>query len=269
MVRTGQSVLISIVAVLACASLLAADKGSRHKATNASGTGRKTLRTLPAKQEQSALPLSAGQTVPRPPMVTYFRGQLTIVAENSSLADILSAVCKETGAVVDLRPGSGSDRVASRMGPGPARDMLAALLNGSRFDYVMTASPSNPAGVEHIILIARGDGSQSMSPVRDSSMMASPDGQQPSQNITDVEIAQQQSSQQDVSGSATTSDVPEFAGANASEQPTRVMTSEGVAPTKQMPQAYPQQLGLSPLQQPPNNNPGNAKGSPNPPPPQI
>ena len=130
-----------------------------------SGKARKTLQPPTAKQEQSALPLSPEQMPPRPPKVTYLDGQLTILAENSSLADILSAVSSQTGVVIDLPPGSGSDRVASRMGPGPARDVLAALLNGSRFDYVMTGSPSNPAGVEHIILIPRGDGSESTSPM--------------------------------------------------------------------------------------------------------
>ncbi len=165
MFHIGQRVLVPMTIVLVCALPLGADDGLHPKLTNASGKAHKTLPPPTAKQEQSALPLSLQQTPPRPPKVTYSDGQLTIIAENSSLADILSAVRSQTGVVIDLPSGSASERVASRMGPGPARDVLAALLNGSRFDYIMTGSPSNPAGVEHIILIPRGDGSESTSPM--------------------------------------------------------------------------------------------------------
>ena len=93
MFRTRQSVLVPMVVVLAWALPLGADSGLHHKPTNASGKARKTLRPPTAKQEQSVLPLSPEQAPPRPLKVTYLDGQLTIIAENSSLADILSAVC--------------------------------------------------------------------------------------------------------------------------------------------------------------------------------
>jgi len=280
MFRTGQSVLVPMIVVLAWALPLGADNGLHHKPANASGKARKTLRPPTAKQEQSALPLSPEQMPPRPLKVTYLDGQLTIIAENSSLADILSAVCSQTGVVIDLPPGSGSDRVASRMGPGPARDVLAALLNGSRFDYVMTGSPSNPAGVEHIILIPRGDGSESTSPMGTPAIAVNLAGQQPSQqNVTEIGLAQQQPSQQDVTKAETTSDGAGDAGADDSEQPTRVVTSEAAEPSEgdgeqqpqpsgqqrsgwQMPQAFPQQLGTSPQQ--PANSPTTPQGFPNP-----
>ena len=51
----------------------------------------------------------------QPPQVRYSRGQLTIVAENSTLADILAAVRSQTGAQVDVPP-SATERVVAHLG---------------------------------------------------------------------------------------------------------------------------------------------------------
>jgi len=288
MSRTRQSVLVAIVVVLACSLPSGAEEGVQHKPTDASSEARKTLKPPTAKQGQSALPLSPKQLPSSPPKVTYLGGQLTVIAENSSLAEVLSAVSTQTGVVIDLPPGSGSERVAGRMGPGPARDVLAALLNGSRFDYVMTGSPSNPAVVEHIILIPRGDESESTSPVGNHANAINQAGQQLSrQNVTETELAQQQPSQQDVTEAETTSEGTGYAGFVNWEQPARVWTSEGVPSNGQtqasgqqrtgwqMPQTSPQEPGSSPQpvstpQQPPANSPPpTPQGPPNPPLPPI
>ena len=63
-----------------------------------------------------------------PPQVTYENNELTIVAPNSTLADILRAVKKLTGAEIDVP--AAPERVVTRLGPGPARDVVADLLNG-------------------------------------------------------------------------------------------------------------------------------------------
>ena len=282
MFRICQRALFPMMVVLVCALPLGADDGLHPKPTNASGKAHKTLPPRTAKQEQSALPLSPEQMPPRPPKVTYSDGQLTIIAENSSLADILSAVRSQTGVVIDLPPGSGSDRVASRMGPGPARDVLAALLNGSRFDYIMTGSPSNPAGVEHIILVPRGDGSESTSPMGNPAIAANLAGQQRSQqNVIAIGLAQQQPSQPDVTAETTSYGVGD-ADADVSEQPTRAWTSEAQEPSQgngeqppqpggqqssgwRIQQVFPQQPGTTPQQ--PENSPTRSQGSPTPLPP--
>jgi hypothetical protein len=92
-----------------------------------------------------------------PPQVRYGRGQLTIVAENSTLADILRAVRAQTGAVVEIPPNA-NERVVTHLGPGKARDILAALLNGTHFNYVMTGSPLHPDSVERLILTSKSSG---------------------------------------------------------------------------------------------------------------
>ncbi|MBV8892586.1 MAG: hypothetical protein JO266_11560 [Acidobacteria bacterium] len=102
-------------------------------------------------------PPTPEQMPPRPPTVSYQNGQLSIVAPNSTLSDILQAVRSKTGASIDIPPGA-NERVVSRFGPGPARDVLAALLNGSHFNYVMIGSDANPTSVAQVILTPRTGG---------------------------------------------------------------------------------------------------------------
>jgi hypothetical protein len=88
------------------------------------------------------------------PVVTYANGKLTIVAKNSTLSDILSAVGEKTGAAIDV-PEDATERVVSELGPGPAREVVAALLNGSHFNYVMVGTETNPNSVARVILTAK------------------------------------------------------------------------------------------------------------------
>jgi hypothetical protein len=118
-----------------------------------------------AKKVQPQLPpLPSGPTgpiqqipldsmAPVPPHVTYQDGELTIVAPNSTLGDILRAVRKQTGAEIDVP--DARDRVAATIGPGPAQEVLAQLLNGSRFNYVLLGSPQDPKALTRVVLIAR------------------------------------------------------------------------------------------------------------------
>lgn len=103
-------------------------------------------------------PLTLAQKPSSPPKVFFQDGLLTIVAENSTLGDILRAVHAKTGAIVDV-PGNATERVVSQLGPAPAREVLAALLNGSRFNYVILGSAANPDAVQQIVLTSKsGEG---------------------------------------------------------------------------------------------------------------
>jgi hypothetical protein len=122
-------------------------------------------KSTPVTQEQPAAPeppltpiqLTLAQKPAVAPKVQYQNGQLSIVAENSTLGDILRAVHQQTGAVVDLPPNA-TERVVANLGPGPSRDVLAKLLNGSSFNYVMLGSATDPNQVEHVIVSAKTGG---------------------------------------------------------------------------------------------------------------
>jgi hypothetical protein len=125
------------------------------------------------KQEQPAPPpapvevpppaeLTLEQKPAVPPQVTYDNRQLTIVAENSTLGDILRAVKAKTGASIDLPPNANS-RVVIHLGPGPSRDVLATLLNGTLFNYVLLGTANDPTAVGKIILTPKPTGPETQS----------------------------------------------------------------------------------------------------------
>ena len=105
------------------------------------------------------MPLDAMAAVP--PQVTFENNQLTIVAPNSTLGDILKAVRKQTGAEIEVP--AAPERVVTHLGPGPAREVLADLLNGSRFNYVLLGSPSDDAALTRVVLVAKS-GIQDVAP---------------------------------------------------------------------------------------------------------
>jgi hypothetical protein len=88
------------------------------------------------------------------PQVSYQNGMLTIVAPNSTLGDILRSIRKQTAADIEI-PGSATERVATRLGPGPARQILAELLNGSHFNYILLGSPDNANLLTRVVLVAK------------------------------------------------------------------------------------------------------------------
>jgi hypothetical protein len=96
-------------------------------------------------------PLTLDQMPAVAPTVTYQGGLLTIVAPNSTLGDILRAVHRQTGATVDV-PANATERVAVKLGPGTAPDVLASLLNGSHFNYIVLGSASDRNLVAQVIL---------------------------------------------------------------------------------------------------------------------
>lgn len=97
------------------------------------------------------IPLDAIAAVP--PQVTFENNQLTINAPNSTLADVLRAVRKLTGADIDVP--AAPERVVTHLGPGPARDVIAELLNGSRFNYVLLGSPTDSSALTRVVLVAK------------------------------------------------------------------------------------------------------------------
>jgi hypothetical protein len=88
-------------------------------------------------------------------------GKLTIVANNATLAEVLYEVHRKTAADIPIPSGAERDQVTGNFGPGPAREVMASLLNGSRFNFILVASDTDPSQLRSVVLTARGDaGSQ-------------------------------------------------------------------------------------------------------------
>ncbi len=117
------------------------------------------------KQQPLPAPLPSGTQGPVPaipldaipavaPQVTYQDGLLTIVAPNSTLGDILRNVRKRTAADIEI-PSNATERVVTRLGPGPAREVMAELLNGSHFNYILLGSPEDANLLVRVVLVAK------------------------------------------------------------------------------------------------------------------
>ena len=131
--------------------------GISKKAKAAKPRAAKTEAEIQAEQTPAPPPTPA-QMPPTAPQVSYNNGQLTIQAQNASLAEVLASVRKQTGASVEAPPMAASERVFGRFGPASPQDVLADLLGGSKFDFILLAPPDRPEGVQYVKLTPKRGG---------------------------------------------------------------------------------------------------------------
>ncbi len=98
---------------------------------------------------EAVAPAAPVQPVPH---ITYKDGQLTIIAENVPLSDVLHEVSRATGATLEVPAGSATEPVFANFGPGSVRDVLVKLLNGTKFNYVMLGSEDTSSDLKKIVL---------------------------------------------------------------------------------------------------------------------
>ena len=123
------------------------------------GTGVQVTNAPPAGEKWETPPLAPEQRPAETPNVTYADGKLQVIAKNATLADILKTIATRTGAAIEV-PESANERVATQLGPGPARDVIAALLNGSHYNYVMVGTEADSAQIARVILTLKTDKSE-------------------------------------------------------------------------------------------------------------
>lgn len=92
--------------------------------------------------------------VPSAPRISLQNGELTVVAENAGLAEVLSGIRTVTGIKMEGLTG-GADRVTAKIGPAPVRDVLLSLLEGSKYDFAILGSETDPLKIERLILSTR------------------------------------------------------------------------------------------------------------------
>jgi hypothetical protein len=105
-------------------------------------------------QPQASAPTA---TTPRPPapVVAYKDGQLTIVAENVTLSEIMSALHAAMGTQVDLPAGSSTERIWAHLGPGSAHRVLSELLGNTDLNYIIQGSPTDSGVIQSVTLSVR------------------------------------------------------------------------------------------------------------------
>jgi hypothetical protein len=151
---------ISSITVLGQGTACSADadsaKGSPIACVTGQGVEIKAAAATSEAQSSETLPLAPEQRPAARPVVIFQNGKLTINANNSTLSDILEIVGEKTGAVIDL-PGAAEERVVAQLGPGQPRDVIASLLNGSHFNYVVVGNEVDANAVARIVLTAKSE----------------------------------------------------------------------------------------------------------------
>ena len=117
--------------------------------TTAAAVPVKRMATAVAASEAQAQP--AAEETPRKPLVTvtFENGMLHIRSEKGTMAQVLFEVHRQTQADIGIPSGAEQEEVVADLGPGPARDVLSALLNGSPYNFIFVGNATN---LEKVIL---------------------------------------------------------------------------------------------------------------------
>jgi hypothetical protein len=90
-----------------------------------------------------------------PPRISFSNGELTVLANNSSLSDIVTGIERAIGARVEGTPPD-TERVFGQFGPASSRDVLNDLFSGSKYDFILVGGLDDPGAVQKIILSPHG-----------------------------------------------------------------------------------------------------------------
>lgn len=142
--------------VVAGALLLACGLVSTRASAQQMGPQPSQAHAAPAARTIPATPVATeAPDVPASPIVTYVNGQLTILAENATLSQVLTLLHNAMGTEVDIPAGSASERVWAHIGPGSAHKVLSELLANTDLDYILQGSPSDPNAIRTVTLSVR------------------------------------------------------------------------------------------------------------------
>jgi hypothetical protein len=114
-----------------------------------------TVRRMSAADADTMVPAppSAFNQAPRPSLVVvYENGLLQIHADKATMAEVLFEVQRQTQAEIAIPSGAEQEKVVADIGPAPSRDVLAALLNGSPYNFIFVGSEEK---LERVVLTRR------------------------------------------------------------------------------------------------------------------
>ena len=87
--------------------------------------------------------------------VNYAQGQLTVVSQSASLGAVLKLISAKTGAVIDLAPELQNEPVIAQIGPSAVREVMTALLDSPKIDYIIMGSGNASGGLERVLVRTR------------------------------------------------------------------------------------------------------------------
>jgi hypothetical protein len=159
-----------------------------------------------------------------PATVTAGNNELTVKADNSSLAQILHQVSSKTGMQLDGL--GGDERVFGSFGPAAPREVLTALLDGTSYNVVMVGDL--PSGAPRELLLTRRSGGGATTPPVNAAQ-----NQNPGQNGQNAQNGDD-STQDDTGNSG--DDASDDNSPPMQYSPPSIAPAEPVPPTQQNPQ---------------------------------
>ena len=122
-------------------------------APTASPVAAPSITSAPASIAQPVV--SAAPALEPTASVHYAQGQLTVTSQSASLGTVLKLISAKTGAVIDLAPELQNEPVVAQIGPSGVREVMTALLDSPRIDYIIMGSGTAPGGLERILVRTR------------------------------------------------------------------------------------------------------------------
>jgi hypothetical protein len=132
--------------------------GTGAAGTGAAGSGvapQANLANATYSEQPVHISAPAPPAEPPPLKVSFQGGLLSINSNKASLSAILFAVHQRTGADIPIPAGAEQEQVVANLGPAPAPEVLAHLLNGSKFNFLILSSSTTPGALDRVILSPR------------------------------------------------------------------------------------------------------------------
>ena len=147
----GRTVMIKVVGMDARSTSIAQASGGNPQTTAQPGL-------VAANYPASAQPVHIEEVTTPPLQVSYQNGMLGVHSDRATLAEVLFAIQKKTGAEIPIPAGAEQEKVAVDLGPGPAPEVLARILNGSKFNFLILSAANDATRLDRVILSTRTEG---------------------------------------------------------------------------------------------------------------
>jgi len=96
---------------------------------------------------------------PKPALIVSFQsGLLSVNSDKANLSQILFAIHEKTGAEIAIPAGAEQEQVVAEFGPAPAAEVVAHLLNGTKFNFLILSSSTDPLRLDRVILTSKPEG---------------------------------------------------------------------------------------------------------------
>jgi len=152
----GRTVMIKVMG-----NAGATDASTGYEGDGAPSTGRPGLIAANYTTRVEPISVEAQQT---PLRVSYRDGLLGIHANKATLSEVLFAIQQQTGAEISIPAGAEQEKVVAEIEPAPAPEVIASLLNGSKFNFLIMSAADDSRGLGRVILSYRTEGGGDYTP---------------------------------------------------------------------------------------------------------